>query len=70
MDKLNINIIPEPFKEFLHKEPAEKCAEKSAQFDMREIYAMGNHIDTENNSHNKEMQDLLFLAAILMLCDD
>lgn len=70
MDKLNINSIPEPFKEFLHKEPDENGAKKPTQPDQREIYAMGSHDDAESNSRNKEMQDLLFLAAILMLCDD
>ena len=53
------NDIPEPFREFLDSGRKEK-----------EISATS--ISTENNTERSrtDMQDLLFLAAILMLCDD
>ena len=53
------NDIPEPFREFLD-------AGKKEQ----EISAAS--IGTENSAERgrTDMQDLLFLAAILMLCDD
>ena len=68
MDKLNINSIPEPFKEFLCKEHGAYTKEGSSH-EGREIHAMGA-VENKAADRNKEMQDLLFLAAILMLCDD
>ena len=57
---VNINSIPEPFREFLGNE--------NKQQDLREISAM-SYENTETPGNN-DMQDFLFLAAILMLCDD
>ena len=66
MEKLSINSVPEPFREFLNPSKTQ------------EISAMGLDMKAENsanptaNSGNggNDMQDLLFLAAILMLCDN
>ena len=66
MDKLSINSVPEPFREFL------------SQPKSQEISAMGLGMNTAGGTEdaaksiasNNDMQDLLFLAAILMLCDN
>jgi len=60
MTTVNIkNDIPEPFREFL--DPGQKEQEISAT-------SIGAESGTEKS--RTDMQDLLFLAAILMLCDD
>jgi len=66
MEKLSINSVPEPFREFL--KPSK----------TQEISAMGLGMDTDSSRESttnsgtggNDMQDLLFLAAILMLCDN
>jgi len=58
---ININSIPEPFREFLG-------SKTEGQEDLREISAMSAE-NTEMSGSN-DMQDFLFLAAILMLCDE
>lgn len=60
-NKLNIDSVPQPFREFLGS-----TNEKDKEQDMS---AMGMETEGRDNQ-SKDMQDLLFLAAILMLCDD
>ncbi|MCL2574100.1 MAG: hypothetical protein FWE34_06085 [Defluviitaleaceae bacterium] len=55
----NINDIPEPFREFL-----------GAEAEAQEISATGLDAEGVTPNSRSDMQDLLFLAAILMLCDD
>ena len=55
------NDIPEPFREFLGTEQGQK---------EQEISATGLGTESGATRSRTDMQDLLFLAAILMLCDD
>ena len=61
------NDIPEPFREFL--DAGSNTAEKAATKD-REISAANIDTNSLASKNRTDMQDLLFLAAILMLCDD
>ncbi|MCL2377419.1 MAG: hypothetical protein FWC76_08520 [Defluviitaleaceae bacterium] len=58
---MNIKDVPEPFREFL-----------STGQKQQEISAASIGIDTELGAERgrTDMQDVLFLAAILLLCDD
>ena len=61
MMAVDMNKIPEPFREFLANEGQEK-----------EIRATSIE-DAETDAHSRskgDMHDLLFLAAILMLTDE
>jgi len=53
------NDIPEPFREFLGGTQKEQ-----------EISAASIDTDSIRERNGRDMQDLLFLAAILLLCDD
>jgi len=54
VEKINIDSVPPPFREFLGDEPQQISA---------------TSVERANNRTN-DMSDLLFLAAILMMCDD
>jgi len=62
--------IPEPFREFL----GVNCdASKDVSRKEQDISATSmTNLSVENNTERgrADMQDFLFLAAILMLCDD
>jgi len=59
---VNINGIPEPFREFLGANHSEhKKADQKEQGISATRVERGGRAD---------MQDLLFLATILLLCDD
>jgi len=58
------NDIPEPFREFLGSDNGPQEQEISAA--NLSIDAQGGGVPKSRS----DMQDLLFLAAILMLCDD
>ncbi|MDR2182840.1 MAG: hypothetical protein LBE55_01565 [Clostridiales bacterium] len=62
---MNINSIPEPFREFLEPKPNAQPNQQEQEISAAGIEAGGG---TERG--RSDMQDLLFLAAILMLCDD
>jgi len=53
------NDIPEPFRKFLGGTQKEQ-----------EISATNIDTDSVRERNGRDMQDLLFLAAILLLCDD
>ena len=57
---VDVNKIPEPFREFLTNEGVSEA---------KEIYAASIN-EPEAKSKSENMQDLLFLAAILMLTDE
>ena len=59
------NDIPEPFREFLGSKPSSGQDNKE-----QEISATGLGTEGGTTRSRTDMQDLLFLAAILMLCDD
>ena len=66
---VNIENVPKPFREFLETSPETKA--KSG--DEREISAMDLNamsMGASSKAQPNDMQDLLFLAAILLLCDD
>ena len=59
------NDIPEPFREFLGSASSSGHSQKD-----QEISATGLDMGKSTERGRTDMQDLLFLAAILMLCDD
>ena len=63
------NDIPEPFREF---SGSEKPEVKNPEMQEPEQEISATSLGTENKAERSrtDMQDLLFLAAILMLCDD
>ncbi|MCL2397476.1 MAG: hypothetical protein FWC93_05355 [Defluviitaleaceae bacterium] len=61
MDKFDINNIPEPFRGFLGNN-----ARKKTDPSQQSISAQGGQV----GARSKDIQDLMFLAAILMLCDE
>jgi len=65
----NINNIPEPFRGFLGT--GHNTASATSQKEQQ-ISATSLGIDTELGAERgrSDMQDMLFLAAILLLCDD
>jgi len=65
----NINNIPEPFRGFLD---AGYNTTNRANQKEQQISATSLGIDTELGAERgrSDMQDVLFLAAILLLCDD
>jgi len=61
VEKVNISNVPQPFREFLEGG------------NDAEISAMGidaNKKDSHNVQKQKDVQDFMFLAAILMMCDE
>jgi len=64
---VNINSIPEPFRDFLGSD-GNKVEQEIAATNIESQIAGKSQIAGERN--RSDMQDLLFLAAILMLCDD
>ena len=58
MDKISINSVPEPFRSFLDSTYSQEISATS-------LGGKGNAATNDGG----DMQDLLFLAAILMLCD-
>ena len=61
MAAVDIKTIPEPFREFLANEQRD---------DEKKINAMGMDETAAAKSGSQDMQDMLFLAAILLLTDD
>ena len=68
---MNINNIPEPFREFLGTN--QRASEKADQKEQG-VSAASVKMDTDpelgSEKNRGDMQDLLFLAAILLLCDE
>ena len=65
------NDIPEPFRNFLHANPgpgSNPASESGHQ--EQEISAASINPENSGTRGRTDMQDFLFLAAILMLCDD
>jgi len=64
---MDINSIPEPFREFLGSSPVPDSTPDQKE---QEISATSIDVGSGTARNRSDMQDLLFLAAILMLCDD
>jgi len=66
---MNINSIPEPFRGFLDAGHSTTNATNQKE---QQISATGLGIDAGIGTERgrSDMQDMLFLAAILLLCDD
>jgi len=66
MDKLSINSVPEPFRELLNPKKSQEISAMGLGMNVDS----GTETAAKSNTNGNDMQDLLFLAAILMLCDN
>ena len=67
MEKINIDSVPPPFREFLGDVPQEISATNVGGIAGQ---ARNDSNLARNDNRTNDMSDLLFLAAILMMCDD